>query len=1111
MAEVPEVYDLLILVDATGSMSNFIRSLQSSLPQIISISALTDSFSQIGLIAYRDYTDKDLIEWSGWSTSGTSRAKLSAPNKNVDLLSTARRLTASGGGDYPEAAKTGLAKAYEVMREDVKTIIFLYTDAPPHLISNAGGHGNASQEKRALAETNSYDGHGRKFMDWVQASRTLAMLEGGKKQARVFSILEPRMNRSDGDNYTFLSTLTEGACFYLDRSSPADIAKVTIDLLLSWMGVEKAGASVTKIAAKLSKFPKIDGIHRVKHETTKGEKKAATTDEIFVDTETIKEYLPKRKTAVRDFAERYKSDEGYRAVVVEHMSKIIEDDVSAVSLNPVFGSLWRAVCNDRKNPARDGLISSFGHKVDQINEADEKERMKNWLAESYDYSAEVQEAIRSVPEYDRYPCVYLDPTLAFVKAKDTGVADDDDNEKANQAITDFRRDELLEIGRSCDYRILRRLGRILTRLTFIENSNQLPAHIADAEEGVATRIPLALAEEKYGRKLWRILLHIVIPGTMLSARPAALLATLAIGIGVKPLYDAADAELLLWRNKWNNIDVPETWNTSCLSLLLDADKSFRDRHTATAEAGSAQPESRGLLKASDRKLFNRLVSYMLLERNVSTTLLAKVGWKPEKTTMSIGPLVICYVCHYPRSVTVMGPRGKCGICAHPEPTDPKERQVWTDGRVSTADTPNTNATWVECSVRTCRAQYIVYHPDALNVRAKCHYCREQSYIAGGSKKNESPAPCLECEKCLSRVIFPKEYRNCASSPYQCVACSEHRKTIVELETTAKALSNENGSAWLLENKDGKLKDPFSGRSLFHQISTAGIEDFCSKVALFPDSAAQRFTLDGKPLHNTAEVVQQLRTWVSGRRIESGTCSLCFSSKRKADFHPACGRQGCEQRVCRDCLSSWYGLNAAGRIINTAALNCPFCKRTPTAKTLHRYGMGIHAVGDLREAVENAGQWVYAWCIECAKAKQFVERICARGAPPELENWQCQDCIEQREAELRRAAEELRLEEERLEHEGRRMTYERRAILERAIEAARAKKSGTVGFKECPSCGVMTEKTYGCGHMECRCRTHWCWFCGNVSTKSEIYRHMDEVHGSFYEEGDVGDDDDLDEL
>lgn len=126
--EKQEIYDLLIITDATYSMSDYLAALQTALPQIISISSLTDAFSRIGLLAYRDYCDRGLLEWSGW----LDQAGATSGIQSSELLSLAGRLEPIGGGDYPEALKTALAKAYEVMREDATTLILLYTDAPPH-------------------------------------------------------------------------------------------------------------------------------------------------------------------------------------------------------------------------------------------------------------------------------------------------------------------------------------------------------------------------------------------------------------------------------------------------------------------------------------------------------------------------------------------------------------------------------------------------------------------------------------------------------------------------------------------------------------------------------------------------------------------------------------------------------------------------------------------------------------------------------------------------------------------------------------------------------------------------------------------------------------------
>lgn len=1095
-----EIYDLLILVDATYSMSNYLTSLQTSLPKIISISELTDSFARIGLLAYRDYCDTPLLEWSGWMHKGQ--------NNDINLVDQAKALESIGGGDYPEATKTGLAKAYDMMSAEATTVILLYTDAPPHTIANgtANGYTNHEEEQKALESEDSYGGTGHLFTDWVHGARVLAGKEGEKK-AHVFSVLEPDMVRKDGIYYTLLSTITGGACFYLDSATPKDIAQVTVDLLLAWMGVGRAGAGEISLAAKLSRFKNAAGIEGLRKESNKKEKAVGTkekrnekevvnnTEELAVTSTVLREHVPQRAIAVKDFAARYKTDEKYKALVGSHLQKIINEDVSAIALNPVFGTLWRTICNDRDNPEREVLTTVFSLQVDKISNADEKLRMKNWLEESYDYSAVVKEIIETVPEEKQFPCVFLDPTQDFGNGND-------ENDEDNRPITSFRRDELLEIGRSCDYKILRRLGKVLTRLSFVEKAEDLPAYIASAGEGIATQVPLALASKEFGRKFWRILLHIIVPGTMLSARPAALLAALSIHMGVHPLFEAAEMEMLGFKAFWNNIETPETWNVGCLSLLLDADRAYLAR--------KGEDTKKGLLRADDKELFKSLTTYKMLELNMRTTLTALVTWKPEKTVMSIGPVVECRSCHYPRSVTIMGEKGKCGGCLAKDYPSPEEREKCINENVSKSDTDVMNISWVECGTRTCRVQYVVYRPHALNVRAKCHFCRLQSSVAV-DKRNLDPAPYLECKICLAKVIFPEEYRTAkhTNEGYKCVACEHGTETVVKVETTAQQLVKENGRKWLIHNTGDKLKDPLGGGSLFKQISAAGIDNFCQKVILFPDRKKDNtiLTLNGKPVQNVPALVHELKTWISRRRTESGTCSLCFSDFKKGDLNPACGRRNCDQLVCQNCLKAWYGLNRPGSIINIAALSCAFCRRAPTAQRLHKYGMGIHAVGDLKNAVRDRGKWVYAWCTNCALAKPYLERVCAAGAPAELTNWSCEPCVRAKEEEELEAALALQEELKTMRRRGRAIDHAMRMEAMLAAERAERAENARIGrVKACPGCEVMVERFGGCGHITCVCGAEWCWFCrknfkrGLNSLEYGIYDHFSDVHGGFFGEG-----------
>ncbi|PSS12568.1 hypothetical protein M430DRAFT_36658 [Amorphotheca resinae ATCC 22711] len=1063
--ESTEIYDLLILVDATSSMYSYLAALRTSLPQIISISTLTDCFSRVGLLAYRDYCDTELLDWSGWfSPSSVS------DEPAVDLILKVEKLYPMSGGDGPEATKTGLARAYELMRKEAKTIILLYTDAAPHTYANGSltdRYSNLAHELAALKDASSYGGYGPNFRDWVSAT---LMLTGnhGDKECQAFSVLGPHMGLDSIGYYNYLSTMTGGACLQLHDSKPATISKVTVEALLAWMGVEKTGVSTTlELPAHLIRYTSVENIEKLVDEKDKAAKPFflipsssynpfipssrykidgdSNITKIWLSLDTLKKHLPKKTTPVQDFAKRYAEDPRYRIIAVEQLRKIIYGDVSAISLNPVFGSLWRVVCNDRDNEARDELTTAFGSQIDRIADANEKARMKVWLEESYDYTAEVLATINSVPLDQRFPCVCLDPTLSFTHTTEDG----DTEQTEDKAITLFRRDELLEIGRSCDYKILRRLGRVLTRLTYINSADEVPAHIAAAPETEIPRIPISLARPEHKRRFWRILLHIVVPGTMLSGRPAALLAALSIRLGVQPLLQAAEQEMLLWRERWNDPKISETWNVSCLSLLMDADEAYRKRLEDQDASRQHDVKYATLLNTSDRSVFKLLVSYKMLQLNLDTTLTARVGWTPVKTKVALGPTAICKSCEYPRSVTIMGADGRCGICLWSEWATEEEREVATTKNVTKEDSESTLATWVECNVWSCRAQYVVYRPEELRVRPKCHYCRVSQ-----------EAPVVECRECLNRIIWPVTYRPNDIRDYTCHMCTSGHKSIIEEETTATQLSQENTTSWLLRD-DEKLLELFNNRSLFHTITTCGPAFFHQKIELFPPAALQNLTLKGKPLHNVPSLILELESWVSGRRAQGGICTLCFTSYRKSDLMLACGRTGCLQKICRGCLEGWYGLNGPGRIINTAALACPFCRRAPTAKTLAKYGMGIHALGHLREAVEERGSWIYAWCGGCGCAKQYMARVCAAGAPAELRDWMCEPCAEKSGDKMREK------------------------------------------MKECPGCGTMTEKIGGCNHIACtvrECETHWCFLCGGKFDQEMIYDHMQKDHGGYYGHG-----------
>jgi hypothetical protein len=495
------------------------------------------------------------------------------------------------------------------------------------------------------------------------------------------------------------------------------------------------------------------------------------------------------------------------------------------------------------------------------------------------------------------------------------------------------RSELLQIDRSCNPGVLWRFGAILTRLTVVSSRREMPDHISSTDADHVAKIPLVLIKEKYNRQFWKVFLHTIEPGTKLPARSAALLAALSLRMGIVPLLKVAEQEMLAFKDKWNDPSIPQTWNLGCLTLLIDADEA----HQKQQDMGLTDNRSK-ILHPIDRTLFDRLVTLKRLGQHTGAKLQARATRIAEKTFASVGPLVACRECQYPRSVTMMGPNRKCGFCLGSY-VDEEQKNKHINTGVSEYTDATSKAIWVECSSRSCRAQYVVYHPDGLTMYrpAECYYCRSQGSrdnIPDNVKQNKSPAPTVQCTLCLNRMVWPEEYRAwLKESDFICPLCTSGHDLTTTLEVTAYELSAENRFSWLVQDANGPevclQKKDFNfhirSESIFQIITRLSSEGFLSRIRLFPSSEPQ-LQYKGKLIHNSKELVSALQKLVADGKRSDNKCSLCFDQCRK--FYPACGRDGCPQRMCATCLERWHRHNSAGCVTNTETLGCPFCRRYP---------------------------------------------------------------------------------------------------------------------------------------------------------------------------------------
>lgn len=138
--------------------------------------------------------------------------------------------------------------------------------------------------------------------------------------------------------------------------------------------------------------------------------------------------------------------------------------------------------------------------------------------------------------------------------------------------------------------------------------------------------------------------------------------------------------------------------------------------------------------------------------------------------------------------------------------------------------------------------------------------------------------------------------------YLCPACDNPScaiDTVTQVETTTRALNNENGVAWLGFSPHS---DIFEGKSAFKFIQAHTLAAF--NYSLAEASVLSKLTLNSKAIHDPAEALAQVERRVGKGEVEPGICSLCFEEMSRTHLLAACGRSGCSQRVDQSCLRRW---------------------------------------------------------------------------------------------------------------------------------------------------------------------------------------------------------------
>ncbi|KAJ7785278.1 hypothetical protein DFH07DRAFT_864425 [Mycena maculata] len=973
----PEAYDLLIVTDATASMGGYLDSLRESIPEILALAKLSGAFNRLGVLAYKDYTDpvNEIAAWSGWN----------APK----LTQFVHELRATGGGDFPEAAKTALIRGLQAVDKKSKTLMLWYADAPPH-------HASIQSHQNDVVEAKAFPAGA---VDWVKLCHTAR-----RRNCTVFSFVPRSLESAFSAFYVLLSALTGGICIASNAAArdSALMSRLTLGVILQWMGQGTTGMDEVLCTSSalllryeqspLTANPKLSDELLGSHGYLPPSRSALTGARALLpiikaplelSDIPVSELIPQSLNLGKRFGDP--AEAAYRDLVYESLTSIIRTNVACLTYNPIFGQLWRAVCKDT-GPRKPKLVDLFSEYVGNVEGADKKAALRQWLEDSFDQTEEIEGIIARHCANGPTPMVYLD----------------------FDADVQLDRTELLEVSRSCYAGVLKKIARVFTHLKLVEPGITLAP--------LQRSIPLTLPP----RDFYRILPHLIVPGTLYPPRAAALTAIVSLVTGVPFLAESATALLATTKGKWLDLEVPENISFDCARLLL------------SAPAGV-------VLTQQERTVYEAMRRYKLIELNLHAPLVVHVPWTPQKTRGPGDEKVQCKRCSIQRSATIMSHQDSdlCGFCV-----TGKGLPVDTI-RANFPGVDEAESCWVECSTKSCRAQYVVENVAGLRIRPRCYYCR-----------NNKPCPWLECSVCTNRIIVPRAFRTTSDVSYICPACTNPAwavKCIVEAETSVRALNGENGVGWL-GFPAAHAAEILGGKSAFKLMQACGADVFGHT----PAESAPPLVLGGKALRGTAETLAAVEARVGRGEVVLASCALCFEDMPRSKLGAACGRTGCSQLVDDACLHEWYGQNAPGNLLNMMQLTCPFCRRPPAAKTLARYNRRAAVLGGLKDAMADR-RWLYAWCTDCACAKRAFERTaCTEERLAPVSGFRCEDCREPR----RRTTPVV-----------------------------------------CPNleCGYAIEKVDGCNHILCVCGTHFCYVCGKEFTQDTIYGHMQSVHGSIYDD------------
>ena len=737
------------------------------------------------------------------------------------------------------------------------------------------------------------------------------------------------------------------------------------------------------------------------------------------------------------------------------------ETVICLTTNYLIGKFWRHLCGklfndphytDECQVIMDLVSSCVGSLPDSL-----KTRFKEWNNSSHDQTEMVRELFQGA--LDRGATQFLGLSPLF---KTAGI------------------EELLNFARTAQFKGL--LGCISAMEPVQPGDPALPEDKSEAP------ICIPLDGCKKGTVL-SMLATLIVPGNLFPRQATFMVAILCLAN--KYLREIALEYLTEHRGKWIKWELDERstqkfpvfWSLGFIRLLTlapddvltDEERDFRDHYLMVANVVGNAKMTISIVTA---KYFTGLYRYHT--------------WKHRT----------CERCGQKRCFTIFpADSAKCGICISLDQSGlelcPTSPYLHPETIVDEGNKTN----WAQCSA--CKGNYAVEYKDGLRkCRPKCHFCR----------KGE-PVQTIQCCTCLGLYLNPRgSAMEAMSDELASLAESEgpRRDLLLRVQQENKFVCprcvmstdpSEQTSEFVVTIRDLMAENPCLRQrvplSPYPEADNAKLWQLavdCKPVDLNQEGVngeqPTRLTWKQLDIHKPEGVAEEA---ISLLTTHDGyeTCQLCVASVKCSNMLPACGN--CNNRMCRQCVTRWYGEVKIGQLVSSAQCTCPFCKSDPHFDRMPTLEMGaieMRLIRNRRPTKNNKGQtcdWdeqtLYGFCRCCLHLKPAMARECARGDLPDVQNFVCEQCQAQRDVQREAQRQARNQAQDQLDTD--------------------APTLPVLVLKECPNCKTMVERTGGCNHITCNCGAHWCWTCcshtssdGDAFDESTIYDHMAECGGIF---------------